>query len=189
MKKRKISFQYNAPCSLSFALVSFAALLLGIWTAGASTTKYFCVYRSALSDPLTYLRFFTHVLGHADLEHYTGNIILMLVLGPNLEERYGSRRLLFTIAVTALVSGLIQWIIFPGVALLGASGVVFMMIIMSSLGGSRGKGIPLTLVLVFLAYVGGEIYNGLFLSDNVSQLTHIVGGICGAVLGLWVRRR
>lgn len=189
MKKHKIIFQYNAPCTLTFSLLALGALLWGMWTAGASTAKYFCVYQSSLTDPLTYLRFFTHVLGHADLDHYTSNIILMLVLGPTLEERYGSKTVLFTIVITAFISGLIQWIFFPGVALLGASGVVFMMIIMSSLGGTRGNGIPLTLVFVFIAYVGGEVYNGLFLSDNISQLTHIVGGICGAVLGLWVRKR
>lgn len=188
MKRRKIIFQYNAPTTLTFALIALGALILGHFTNGASTYKYFCVYRASLVDPLTYLRFFTHVLGHADISHYTNNIILMLVLGPTLEERYGSRTILLTIVITAFVAGLIQWICFPNTALLGASGIVFMMIIMASLGGMRGGGIPLTLVFVFLVYVGGEIYDGLVLSDNISQLTHIVGGICGAVLGICIRR-
>lgn len=184
----KIIFQYNAPTTLTFALISLAALFLGVFTAGESTMRYFAVYRSSLLDPLTYLRFFTHVLGHADFSHYTGNIILMLVLGPTLEERYGSRTILLTIAITAFVSGLFQWLFFPNTALLGASGIVFMMIIMASLGGMRGDGIPLTLVFVFIVYVGGEVYDGLILSDNISQLTHIIGGICGAVLGIAIRR-
>ena len=77
------------------------------------------------------------------MSHYTNNIILMLVLGPTLEERYGSNTMLFAILLTALVAGLIQWIFFPGTALLGASGIVFMMIIMASLGGMRGGGIPI----------------------------------------------
>lgn len=189
MKRRKIIFQYNAPVTLTFALLALGALILGHYTGGKTTMKYFCVYRSSLADPLTYLRFFTHVLGHADVQHFTNNIILMLVLGPTLEERYGSRTVLFTILFTAFVAGLIQWIFFPQTALLGASGIVFMMIIMASLGGMRGGGIPLTLVFVFLFYVGGEIFSGLVLKDNISQLTHVVGGICGAVLGIWIRRR
>ncbi|MCC8078991.1 MAG: rhomboid family intramembrane serine protease [Oscillospiraceae bacterium] len=189
MKKRKIIFQYNAPFTLTFALISLIALILGWLTDGATTTKFFCVYRSSLTDPLTYLRFFTHTLGHASLSHYTGNILLLLVLGPGLEERYGSRSIFFATLITALVSGLVQWIFFPSVALLGASGVVFMMIIMASLGGARGDGIPLTLIFVFLFYVGEEVYDGIFVSDNISQLTHIVGGICGAVLGMSLRRR
>ena len=35
---------------------------------------------------------------------------------------------------------------------------------------------------------GGEIVDGVVLSDNVPQLTHIIGGICGAVMGLNMRR-
>ena len=86
MKKFKIAVQYNAPMTLTFAIVSFAVLILGGLSGGELTSKLFCVYRASLTDPLTYLRFFTHVLGHADMSHYTGNIILMLVLGPALEE-------------------------------------------------------------------------------------------------------
>ena len=189
MYRRKIIFQYNAPVTLTFALIAFLVLVLGNFTGGATTVKYFSVYRSSLLDPLTYLRFFTHVLGHSSLSHYAGNITLMLVLGPTLEERYGSFTLLWAILITAFIAGLVQWIFFPGSALLGASGIVFMMIIMASLGGMQGSGIPLTLVFVFLVYVGGEIYDGLVLRDNISQLTHIVGGVCGAVLGICIRRR
>ena len=37
-------------------------------------------------------------------------------------------------------------------------------------------------------YVGGEIYDGLTVRDNISQLTHIIGGIFGAVLGILWRK-
>lgn len=189
MKRFKIVFQYNAPMTLTFAIISFAALILGSLSGGEVTTKFFCVYRASLTDPLTYLRFFTHVLGHADMSHYTSNIILMLVLGPALEERYGSITMLWATVITAFAAGIIQFVFFPGQGLLGASGIVFMMIIMASLGGMRSGGIPLTLVFVFLFYIGGEIYNGIALSDNVSQLTHIIGGVCGAVLGILIRSK
>lgn len=186
-KKRKGAFiQYNAPTTLTFALLSLFVLFLSNLTDGASTMKLFCVYRGSLSDPLTYVRLFTHVLGHADFSHLTGNIVLMLVIGPSLEERYGSSTITWAIVITALISGVIQSLFFPTTALMGASGIVFMMIIMSSLGGMRG-GIPLTLVLVFVIYIGGEIYDGLMNSDNISQLTHIVGGCCGAVIGIMIR--
>ena len=186
MKRRAI--QYNAPTTLTFAVISFLVLCLGFLTDGASTMKLFCVFRSPLTDLLTYPRFFTHVLGHSSFAHYSGNIMLMLVLGPTLEERYGSRTIFTAIVLTAFVSGVIQWLFFPRTALLGASGIVFMMILMASLGGSRGKGVPLTLILVFVIYVGGEIYDMITVSDNVSHLTHIIGGICGSVIGTGLRR-
>ena len=187
MDKKHRLIQYNAPTTLNFAIISFIVLVLGIATRGASTMKFFCVYRSPLKNLLTYPRFFLHVLGHSSFAHYSGNITLMLVLGPTLEERYGSRTLLKAIVITAFISGLLQWLLFPETALLGASGIVFMMILMASLGGMRSGGIPLTLILVFVIYVGGEIYDGLTSADNVSHLAHIIGGICGAVLGVGMR--
>lgn len=185
--KRLFRLQYNAPVTLTFALISLAALILGKVTDGWTTTYLFSVWHSSLADILTYPRFILHVLGHTDYSHYIGNMMMILVVGPGLEEKYGSRNLLSAIIITAVVSGLVHWFLFPGTMLLGASGIVFMMIVMASLAGMRDGCIPITLILVLVLYLGNEIVDGVVLSDNVSQLTHIIGGVCGAVLGL--RRR
>ena len=180
--------RFNAPVILTFALLSLLALLLGNWTNGAATHQYFSVYRSSLSDPLTYVRFIGHVLGHADYEHYMGNMLLLLLVGPGLEEKYGSGTMVWMILVTALVTGLVHFVFFPDSALLGASGVVFMMIVLSSFTAMRRGEIPVTLILVVIFYLGGEIMDGLFKKDNISQITHIVGGLCGLIFGFTVRR-
>lgn len=188
MKKPVIKFQYNAPVVLTFALLSFGALLLGGFTGGMTTARFFSVYRSSLADIYTYPRFFLHVLGHADYSHYIANMMMILVIGPPLEEKYGSLNLLWAITLTAFVSGAVQWLFFPGTALLGASGIVFMMIVMSSLGGMSGGCIPITFIVVLVLYLGGEIVDGVMLRDNISQLTHIIGGVCGALLGISMRK-
>ena len=143
------------------------------------------MYRSSFSDPLTYVRLFGHVLGQSGYSHYISNIMLMLVVGTTLEDKYGSKKLMFCILITALVSGLVQMFLFPSTALLGASGIVFMMIVLASLSGMKNGCIPITLVLVLLLYLGGEIVDGITLRDNISQLSHIVGGIC-ALVGLGI---
>ena len=66
---------------------------------------------------------------------------------------------------------------------------MFMLIVMASLSGMRRGELPLTLLLVLVLYLGGEVLDGLFSRDNVSQLTHIVGGLMGAVCGFALRRR
>ena len=185
--KRLFKLQYNSPVVLTFALLSLLALWLGKLTDGWTTQYLFSVWHSPLSDFLTYPRMVLHVLGHADYSHYIGNMMMILVVGPGLEEKYGSRSLLGAILITALVSGVVHWAFFPESALLGASGIVFMMIVMASLAGMRDGYIPITLILVLVLYLGGEVLDGITLKDNVSQLTHIVGGICGAFLGM--RRR
>ena len=188
MKKWTLRLQYNAPVVLSFALLSLAAMIINHITLGRANRLLFSVYRCSLGEVLAWPRFFLHVLGHANFSHYIGNMMLILVIGPPLEEKYGSRPLLWAIAVTALVAGLVHWLFFPGTALLGASGIVFMMIVMSSLAGMKDGCIPLTLILVLALYIGGEIVQGVTLKDNVSQLTHVVGGLCGAFLGVNLRR-
>lgn len=184
MERPVLKISYNAPVTLTYALLCLLALCLGFLTNGWTTQNLFEVYRCPL-EPLAFFRFFGHVLGHADLAHLVSNIGLLLVLGAGLEDRYGSSSLLLAILFTALVSGLIHFIFFPGTALLGASGVVFMMILLSAFGGIKSGTIPLTLIFVFIFYLGGELWNALFVQDNVSQLTHIVGGLCGTLIGFW----
>lgn len=187
MKKSKIIFTFNAPAVLCFALLSLGALGLSILTGGASNTMVFSVYRSSFLNPMTYVRLLCHVLGHTSFSHYVGNMVLILALGPIVEERYGSGRLLLMFAVTAIVSGLFHIFLGSGM-LMGASGVVYMLIFLASTSGSRSGEIPLTLVAVSALYLTQEILGGLFSADNISQLSHIVGGVCGAVMGLFLHK-
>ena len=72
---------------------------------------------------------------------------------------------------------------FPSVALCGASGVVFAFILMISFTNVRSGEIPITVILVALIFLGEQIYEGIFLRDNVSNLSHVLGGLVGAVVG------
>ena len=188
MKEKRLHISINSPVILGFTGICFAALLLGILTGGRSNMLIFSVYRSSLLNPLTYIRLIGHVFGHAGIDHLMGNIMLILIVGPLLEEKYGSLNIAFVILVTALVTGIANCIFFPGTALLGASGVVFAFILLSSLTQMQDGSIPLTFILVVLLYIGQQIYQGLFLEDNVSNLTHILGGAVGTVLGWYMER-
>ena len=123
------------------------------------------------------------MLGHAGWSHFFGNITLILVVGPLLEEKYGSANLLFVILATALTTGIVHVVFFPGIMLLGASGVVFALILLSSFTCVKEGEIPLTFILVAVIYIGQQVYEGIFVQDNVSNLTHILGGLVGAALG------
>lgn len=183
-EKNRIRISFNSPVILIFSIACLFTLGLGYLTGGVSDKLLFCVYRSSLTDPLTYFRFFGHVLGHANWEHFIGNIMMLLVVGPLLEEKYGSADTLLVILTTAFVTGFIHFICFPDVALMGASGVVFAFILLASMTSIEDGKIPLTFILVAVIYIGGQVRDGLFVNDNVSNLTHIIGGIVGSVLGI-----
>lgn len=180
-KGLKISF--NSPVILCFAIICLVALVTNTLTKGLANRMFFSVYRSPMTDPLTYVRFVGHIFGHANWEHFMGNITLLLVVGPMLEEKYGSVSILAVILITAVVTGVVNFIFFPHIQLLGASGVVFAFILLSSMTSIKEGSIPLTFILVAVIYIGGQIYDGIFVNDNVSNLTHIIGGLVGSCLG------
>lgn len=175
--------QYNSPVILTFALISLISLGLGSVTKGYSTTLLFCTYRSSLLDPLTYVRAIGHVFGHANWLHFSGNMTYILLLGPMLEEKYGSRNMIEMIAITAIVTAVANSIFAPHTALLGASGIVYMMIILASQANLQEGRIPLTMVFAFIVYIGAELTNGFVLNDNVAHFGHVIGGVCGGSFG------
>jgi membrane associated rhomboid family serine protease len=129
---------------------------------------------------------FTHVIGHANWNHLISNFAFILLIGPMLESIYGSLSLLLMIAVTALVTGVLNILFFP-TALLGASGVVFMMILLASFTNFNKGEIPLTFILVLVLYLGRELFNS-FSSNNISEFAHIVGGFCVSLFGFFKPR-
>ena len=187
MRKRRITF--NSPVVLSFVLMSLGVMVLNYLTAGVSNRLLFMTYHSSLASPLTYVRFFTHVLGHQGWSHYIGNMMYLLLLGPMLEEKYGSRAIIEVILITGLVTGIVTWLIFPNIALCGASGVVFAFIMMTSFTSFKEGEIPVTVILVAVIYIGQQIYEGLFVQDNISNMAHILGGIVGAVAGYTLNKK
>ena len=124
---------------------------------------------------------FTHIIGHADWNHLLGNFSLILLIGPLLEEKYGSKSMAFMITTTAVVTALLHTFFFTG-GLLGASGIVFMLILLGSFANIKQGHIPLTFILIVILYLGKEfIYS--FSYDNISQFAHIIGGIVGSGFG------
>ena len=191
MKKRKKlpRISINSPAVLGFVLICVIAFVLNLLTFGKSNVILFSVYRSSWANPLTYLRCITHVFGHAGWSHLVGNMMYILLLGPMLEEKYGSKNMISVFLLTAAVTGLCSILLFHRVMLLGASGVVFAMILLSSITATEEHTIPLTFILVALLYIGQQLYEGIFVSDNVSQITHIIGGAVGSVFGFRMKRK
>ena len=177
-------FQYNSVLILSLFFISLAALILKYITAGVSNDLLFSTYRSSLLSPLTYIRFFTHVLGHQDWKHFSNNYIYILLIGPIIEEKYGTENLFIMILITAAVIGIINYVI-GRQKIFGASGIVFMLIVLSSFTNLQVGKIPITFVLIFIFYIVNEIMDGVFKKDNVSQMGHLIGAICGCLFGFY----
>ncbi|MFQ3621713.1 MAG: rhomboid family intramembrane serine protease [Spirochaetales bacterium] len=176
--------RYNAPVTLNFTLLAFVILLSDTLFRTGFIVNLFSIPGKGgfqFSNPYHYIRLFTHVLGHLHWAHFLGNFALLLLLGPILEEKYGSGGLFFMMLVTAFITGLLNVLFLP-TGLLGASGIVFMMIILVSFANIRQGEIPITFILVLIIYLAGEVIRS-FQNNNISEFAHIVGGACGSIFG------
>ena len=187
--RKNLCITFNAPVVLTIVIISCLATLASMMTGGAIGQLFFMTYRAPLTNPLTWLRMFTHIFGHGSWDHLIGNMSYLLLLGPMLEEKYSSRTLAIVVVITALITGVVNFIFFPGVALCGASGVVFAFIILSSFTGFRNGEIPMTFLLVVVLFIGQQVYEGIFVQNNISNLSHILGGVIGGVMGYQLNRR
>lgn len=182
-----MKIRYNAPVVLSFSLICLGVFLLSSLVP-LSQALFFVPGRSSFTfaAPLNWFRLVSHVLGHGSWDHLLGNLSFILLLGPILEEKHGSGPLLAMMVLTAAVTGIINASLFQS-GLLGASGIVFMMILLVSVTNIRNGEVPLTFLLIACIYVVREFSAG-FRDDQIAQSAHLIGGACGSLFGFLTSR-
>ena len=179
----KITF--NSPIILSFSLLCAGVYLLN-HQLGLFSDYFVLVPEWNFSSGAWYFRLFSNALGHSNSDHLIGNLAFILLLGPIIEEKYGSKNTLIMLITTALICSIIH-LLFSKYMLLGASGIVFMLILLTSLVNFRSKEIPLTFILIVIVYIGKEVM-GPTANDKIGDSTHIVGGVVGAVFGFMLNK-
>lgn len=172
----KITF--NAPFILTFTLIATIVLALSL-AFGFSFNFLTLSGHFTAQSWQTYSGMLLYPLSHINIQHMVGNFGIILLLGPILERKFGWKKLLGMCLITTLVIAFAH-ILISDSHLVGASGLVFMFIVLASLIDSTGKDIPLTFILVAVLFLGQEII-GSFRDDSISQMAHICGGIMGVV--------
>ena len=182
----EMKIKYNSPVILTYTIISIVVLSIsfshsvaGIFTSPASLT---------FSDPLFYFRLISYTVGHAGWAHLIGNLMIILLVGPLLEEKYGSARLLEMFIITAVATAILNAAIFSN-SLVGGSGLAFMLILLGSFSNIKSKEIPLTFIIIAVLFIGNEVAATLKV-DRISQFSHLAGGFIGAFYGfLRIERR
>lgn len=168
----------NSPFILLFTLIATLVLAFSL-LANAHLRIFTLEGIFNHSDWQNYFGLFLYPFSHLTIQHFVGNFGILLLLGPLLEKKFGWKKLVLMSLATTLVIAVLH-ILISDSQLIGASGLVFMFIVLASLSESTGKEIPLTFILVAILFLGQEII-GLFNKDAVSQMAHICGGIMGVV--------
>lgn len=174
-----MKIKYNSPVILTYSLLSICVLA---FTGSGILAKYFSSPgQLSFSNPYFYLKLVSYIAGHGNWSHLMGNMMIILLIGPLLEEKYGSVKLLEMILITAISTALLNAFLFSN-SLIGGSGIAFMLILLSSFSNIRSKEIPLTFIIIAVLYIGSEVLSILKI-DRISQFSHLAGGFVGAVYG------
>jgi membrane associated rhomboid family serine protease len=174
-----MKIKYNAPVILTYAIISIIVLAI---SHGGNLLRYFSSpAHLSFSDPYFYLRTVSYIAGHGSWNHLIGNLMIILLVGPLLEEKYGSGKLFEMIIITAISTALLNAIFFSN-SLIGGSGIAFMLILLSSFSNIRARQIPLTFIFIAILFIGGEAISVLKV-DRISQFSHLAGGFIGAGYG------
>ena len=176
--------RYNAPVTLTYAFIATLVLASDQLLGTGLIPRIFTVPPAgafSVTQISDIIRLFTHVIGHGGWDHLIANFAFILLLGPILEEKHGSLPILLMMIITALITGLFN-VLFSDAALLGASGIVFMMILLVSFTNIRNGDIPLTFILILALYIVREVINS-FENNSIAEFAHIAGGVCGSLFG------
>ena len=176
--------RYNAPVVISFAIISAVVLLINQYLLQGLVAAWFSV--SANFNPNSvrcWITLASHVIGNTGWNQFLSNFAFILLLGPILEESYSSWSLVVMIILTALVTAVLNILVFKTV-LMGGGGVVFMMILLASFANFTKGELPLSFILVLLIYLGREFLYA-FDTGNINEFAHIAGGFCGSLFGFF----
>ena len=197
-KKNSLKFIFDSPVVLVFSVVStvinITDLILKLNLSekifecpGAKSVPAFD-FKSALS----YVKLVIYPFGGENSTSFFLNIGFILLLGPVLEERYGSIMLALMIFITSLVGGVLTACV-STFGISGCGGIVFMMIILSVLSVFVKRQLPVSWIFIFALYLAFSLFSGKkisgfmpFMQNNVPVFIQLASGICGSLFGFFV---
>ncbi len=192
MAKKKFNFNlkvsYDAPVTLTFVIISAIFFLLNTFLLKngelskllASPTSVSGALPFIVSQPVSYLRLLFYIFGSNEGAALFTNLILIMLLGPAMEERYGSAIIGIMIFVSALFSGVLN-ACFCTESLVGALPLVSMMIFLNAFMSFSKKKFPLSFVAVIVFFVVLQIFSG---NGVLRIIICIAGGLCGSLFAL-----
>lgn len=186
-KKFKFNFVFDAPVTIVFCLISVILFAFDTFVFKgtlnerilSSPTTISGTLPFMISKPASYFRLILYAFSASNFILLLSNLLFLLMLGPAMEERYGSVVIGIMTGVSVLFSGVLN-ACFCETSLRGCMPVIFMMIFLNSFMSFSKKKIPVSFILIFILYTAKETA-GKKLSETVGLIICISGGLCGSL--------
>lgn len=166
--------------------------------AGSSEDTVFMLQHGAMYGPLVlqnheYYRFLTSIFMHFGIDHIVNNMLVLFVLGDNMERALGKVKYLFFYLVCGVGANIVSMIFSMQESSqavgAGASGAIFGVIggLLYAVGVNRGRledlsSRQLVVVIIFSLYFG-------FTSTGIDNVAHVAGLLIGVILAAILYRK
>lgn len=185
----KISFEGFTPLVIIFVFISITIIIAEKFL-GINIEKSFFSCPSKFGtlgafNPIElkdYLRFFLHFFGNINFETFAVNGILLLLLGSEIEQRFGSVFTLIMCLVASLVTAVIN-VCFMEASCAGFTPLVWMFFLLKAFPAEDRKSLELIYVFAFLLYIAMNIYHIIY-NGEYSIISQIIGGLLGSLISL-----
>lgn len=186
-KNFNLKFSYDAPVSQTFVIITVAIFLLDLLVFKLKlNTSYLIAPTSAagnlpfsLKEPLSWVRLLFYIFGGTDKALLFTNLLFVILIGPTMEERYGSIIIGLMFFVSAMFTGVLN-VCACKFGISGCSSVVFMLLILNALMFFTKKTVSATSITMILLFVCREFFiqnpNGI-----AGTLITLAGGLCGSL--------
>ena len=184
--KLKIKFNYDAPVTLTFTLLSVFLFLIDVFLLENRLNSSIFItptvsgdFQFSFTSFNSYLRLFLYVFGWESPLSLFSKLVIITLLGPRMEERYGSAVIGIMILVSTLFTGVLSACCCK-LPFNGSAPIVFMLILLDMLFHISKKSVSLSSALATALFIAC-----LFISSNgngmVGVLIIIAGGLCGSL--------
>ncbi|MBP5568442.1 MAG: rhomboid family intramembrane serine protease [Treponema sp.] len=185
-KKISLKFEYDAPVTLSFIVITVLIFVISLIAKDAKIQSLLVAPTNAagkapfsFSNIKSILGLFLYIFGGADPALLFTNLLFIALIGPSMEERYGSFIIGIMMFVSALFAGVLN-ACFCKYPMSGCSAVVFMLVLLNAMMYFSKNKITGTSVSMIILFILREVY---IKNPNkaVGVIIILAGGLCGSL--------
>ncbi|MCF0242529.1 MAG: rhomboid family intramembrane serine protease [Treponema sp.] len=195
MATNKFKITFEPVIILVLTLITLAVFILEAVFPGLSLDEIFVaptspkgLYPFSFTDPLSYVRIFTHIFGTKSVETWAFLAILFFIT-PEAEEKYGTFLLILMMLISVIFSGALCACFCTGTSQISGIECIFCMVLFLRIIDSfKSKSVSLNLFLIFALFILIEIrLNGK--ASFIPLLINTASGISGSLISFLAAKK
>ncbi|MBR5647047.1 MAG: rhomboid family intramembrane serine protease [Treponema sp.] len=185
--RKSFKFNYDAPVTNTFVLGTIFIFVLNLLIKNTDLNSMFFMCPTGASGTMPfsfskvtdYFKLLLYVFGGTEKSILFTNLLLIMLLSPQMEELYGSVAIGIMYVIAAVFTGVLN-VLFGKAPVCGADSIIFMLIVLDVLACFKSKSINCSAVVVVAVFICVQVFrqnpNG-----AVGIIITVAGGICGSL--------